>query len=93
MLALYDPAARSKVSADASSFGLGAVLLQESNAGERRLVAYASRSFSETERCYAQIEKEVLVVTRSCAKFSDYILGSRFEIETTTNLLYLFSVL
>ena len=82
VLALYDPAARSKVSADASSFGLGAVLLQESKAGEWRPVAYASRSLSETERCYAQIEKEVLAVTWSCEKFSNYILGSRFEIET-----------
>ena len=82
MLALYDPAARSKVSADASSFGLGAVLLQESSAGEWRPVAYASRSLSETKRCYAQIEKEVLALTWSCEKFSDYILGSRFEIET-----------
>ena len=82
VLALYDPAARSKVSADASSFGLGAVLLQESSAGEWRPVAYASRSLSETERRYAQIEKEALAVTWSCEKFSDYILGSRFEIET-----------
>ena len=29
-----------------------------------------------------QIEKEALAVTWSCEKFSDYILGSRFEIET-----------
>ena len=82
VLALYDPAARSKVSADASSFGLGAVLLQENSQSEWRPVAYASRSLSETERRYAQIEKEVLAVTWSCEKFSDYILGSRFEIET-----------
>ena len=81
-MAFYDPAARSKASADASSFGLGAVLLQESSAGEWRPVAYASRSLSETERRYAQIEKEALAVTWSCEKFSDYILGSRFEIET-----------
>ena len=82
VLALYDPAAKSKVSADASSFGLGAVLLQRSNAGEWRPIAYASRSLSETERRYAQIEKEALAVTWSCEKFSDYVLGSRFEIET-----------
>ena len=79
MLALYDPAARYKISADASSFVLGAVLLQESSAGEWRPVAYASHSYSETERCY---EQEALVVTWSCEKFLVYILGSRFEIET-----------
>ena len=82
VLALYDPTAKSKVSADASSFGLGAVLLQENSRCEWRPVAYASRSLSETERRYAQIEKEALAVTWSCGKFSDYILGSRFEIET-----------
>ena len=57
-------------------------MLQESNAGEWRPVAYVFRSLSETERHYAQIEKEALPVTWSCEKFSDYILGSRFEIET-----------
>ena len=57
-------------------------LLQANNASEWRPVAYASRSLSETERRYAQIEKEALAVTWSCEKFSDYILGSRFEIET-----------
>ena len=45
-------------------------------------MAYASRSMSETERCYAQIEKEALSVTWSCEKFSDYILGNSFTIET-----------
>ena len=82
VLALYDRTAKSKVSADVSSFGLGAVLLQENKEGEWRLVAYASRSLSETERRCAQIENEALALTWSCEKFSDYILGSRFEIET-----------
>ena len=82
ILALYNPKAKSKVSADASSFGLGAVLLQKSENGEWRPVAYASRSLSETEIRYAQIEKEALAIVWSCEKFSDYILGSRFDIET-----------
>ena len=80
VLALYNPEA--KVSADASSFGLGAVLLQKDKDGEWRPVAYASRALSETERCYAQIEKEALAITWSCEKFSDYILSRHFEIET-----------
>lgn len=82
MLALYNPTAKLKVSADTSPFGLGAVLLEENGGGEWRPVAYkCSRSLSETERHYVQIKKEVLVVTWSCKRFSDYVLGSRFEIE------------
>jgi hypothetical protein len=81
VLALYDPKASIKVSADASSFGLGAVLLQESEAGCKP-VAYASRSMNETEQRYAQIEKEALAITWACSKFSDYILGRKFLIET-----------
>jgi len=81
VLAFYDPAAETKVSADASSFGLGAVLLQKS--GEVwKPVAYASRSLSETEQHYAQIEKEALATTWACEKFSTYLIGKMFDIET-----------
>ena len=81
VLALYDPAAPSKVSADASSYGLGAVLLQLVD-GSWRPVSYASRSMTETERRYAQIEKEALATTWACEKFSDYLLGKHFQVET-----------
>ena len=72
-LALYDLQKESKVSADASAYGLGAVLLQKEDS-EWKPVAYASRSMSETERRYAQIEKEALAITWACEKFSMYIL-------------------
>ena len=86
----YDLAARSKVSADASSFGLGAVLLQESSPGKWRPVVYASHYLSETERRYVQIEKEALVVA---VKSSQTIfLGVGLRLRQTTNLLDLFSV-
>ena len=81
VLMLYDPKAETKVSADASSFGLGAVLLQRAN-DNWRPVAYASRSMTSTERRYAQIEKEALAITWACEKFSNYILGCRFQIES-----------
>lgn len=80
-LALYNPNAELKVSADASSFGLGAVLFQHEE-DTWRPVVYASRSMSETERRYAQIEKEALATTWACEKFTDYILGKQFRIET-----------
>ena len=60
VLTLYNPEAESKVSVDASSYGLGAVLLQKSD--RWKPVAYASRSMSPTERRYAQIEKEALAI-------------------------------
>ena len=80
-LALYDPEAEVKISADASSFGLGAVLLQKVEGGWKP-VAYASRSMSPTERRYAQIEKEALAITWACGKFSNYVLGKEFTIES-----------
>ena len=45
-------------------------------------MAFASRDMSGTERRYAQIGKDALVVTWSCEKFSDYVLGLTFAIET-----------
>ena len=50
------------MSADASSYSLGAVILQKVK-DHWKPVAYAPRSLSETETRYAQIEKEVLAVT------------------------------
>ena len=80
-LMLYDPSAPTKVSADASSFGLGAVLLQR-NANDWKPVAFASRSITEVERRYVQIEKEALAATWACEKFTNYILGAKFTIKT-----------
>ena len=80
-LAHYDPGAPTKISADASSYGLGAVLLQKLGT-HWKPIAYACRSMSETECRYAQIEKEALASTWACEKFSMYVLGKEITIET-----------
>ena len=81
VLALYNPQTHTKVCADASSYGVGAVLIQESDSTWKP-VAFALRTMTETEKRYAQIEKEALAVTWACEKFSTYILGMKFLIET-----------
>ena len=59
VLALYDPNRETTVSTDASSFGLGAVLLQR-HEDAMPPVAYASRAMTATEKIYSQIEKKAL---------------------------------
>ena len=50
-LAIYDPAKETKVSSDAPSYGLGAVLLQrDKEEGDWKPVSYISRAMTVTER-------------------------------------------
>ena len=81
-LALYDPEREMTVSADASSYGLGAVLRQRQKDGRLKAVAYASRSMTKTECRYAQIEKEALATTWALEHWSNLVIGMRVYVET-----------
>ncbi len=72
VLSYFDLKKTTKLSVDASSKGMGAVLLQDDQP-----VAYASRALSSAEQNYAQIEKEMLAITFGCEKFHQYIFGQK----------------
>jgi len=82
VLSLYDYNKLSRVSADSSSYGIGGVLEQLQESGDWRPVAYTSRTLTETEKRYAQIEKEALALTWVCERFNDYVLGVEFTLRT-----------
>ena len=81
-LAYFDINKNTILTTDASDYGAGAVLSQEDKDGTRRMIGAASRSFTETEKRYATIEKEALAVVWGLETFHYYICGAPILVET-----------
>ena len=79
VLKFFDPNLPTKVSCDASSTGLGAVLEQK-HEEHWFPVAYGSRSLTSSERNYCQLEKETLSIVFACQKFHEYVYGRYFHV-------------
>ena len=77
VLRYYDVTKPVKLSVDASQSGLGAVLLQDNQP-----VAYASKSLTDCQKGYAQIEKETLAIVFGCERFHQYLYGKEIEVES-----------
>ena len=80
-LGYFDVSAKTRVIAEASPYGIGAVLVQLQN-NEQRVITYASRSLTQVERRYSQTEREALALVWACEKFHAYIYGLDFELVT-----------
>lgn len=67
---------------DASPQALGAVLVQRDKAGRNRIISFASKTLTLTERRYAQTQREALAVVWGSEHFYYYLLGHKFTIRT-----------
>ena len=77
ILSYYDRSKPVTLQVDASSRGLGAVLLQDG-----KPIAFASKALSPAETRYANIERELLAVVYGCEKFHTYLYGRQFLVES-----------
>ncbi len=82
VLAVYDVQRPTTISCDASSYGIGAVLLQKDEDGNQRPVAYVSWTLTCSEKNFAQIEKEALSIAWACNRLQNFLIGKEFVIET-----------
>ena len=65
------------IQVDASQVGLGAVLLQNG-----KPIAFASKTLTEIECRYANIEREMLAAVFGAERFHTYVYGWSFTIES-----------
>ena len=76
-LRYYDRTKPVTLQCDASLKGLGACIIQDGQP-----IAFASKSLTDTETHYANIERELLAIIYGCEKFHTYLYGRTFIVET-----------
>ena len=82
VLAHFDPSLPLGISCDASNVGIGAVLFHRFPDGSERPVANASKTLTDAQRKYSQIQKEALSIVFALQKFHQYLYGRRFILVT-----------
>ena len=70
------------VTADASSYGVGAILSQKNEKGEEHVISYYSKKLSPTQRNYSATDLELLACSLAIDQFRPYLFGRKFTLVT-----------
>ena len=77
-----------KIHTDASKLGLGVVLYQDQDDRTTRVITYASRTLSKSERKYHPHKLEFLALKWAVTeRFHEYVYGGEFEVHMDNNPL------
>lgn len=88
ILAIFNPDYLTELHTDASSIGLGGILLQRATeSAPLQAVAYFSRQTTPEEHHFHSYELETLAVVSSLNRFRVYLLGIEFKVVTDCNAL------
>ena len=87
VLVHFNPQLPLRLAGDASCYRIGAVLSHQYPDGSERPIAYASRTLLPSEKNYAQIEREALLLVFGIQKFHQFIYGCSFTLVTDHKLL------
>ena len=82
VLARFDPFLPIGMACNASNVGIGAALFHRYEDGSKRPIANASKTLSETQRNYSQIQKEALSIIFALRKFNHFLYGRKFILVT-----------
>ena len=81
------PNKRFQVACDASQQGLGAILYQEEDSGERRYIAFAAGSLKGSQKNYGATKRELLAVVFALKAFHNHLYGRKFTLFTDHSAL------
>lgn len=73
----FNPEKKIRIQTDASGVGIGAVLLQDNVP-----IIFISRTLTDTEMRYSQLEKEFLAIVFALKRLSKYLIGLTFVLDT-----------
>jgi len=81
-LAHFDPSMDIGIACDASEVGLGVVLFHRYKDGREQPLAYASKTLTDAQKAYGQVQKEALSIVFALKKFHQFLYGRRFILIT-----------